>query len=410
MISAWTSSGNPGSRDAGTAKPPTRSFTSPEPWDGPDGHRSVAALGAERVSRDAHPRLNYRPELDGLRGVAVLAVMLYHYGVPSSGFLGVDVFFVLSGYLITGIVAAGTSWTRFYRRRAVRLLPAFWMMLAVVASTVPLGMTLASAGYLMNFSMAFDWTALPRSLGHTWSLAAEWQFYLVWPAVVVFLLRRWPRQRVALLALVLGLGSALLRSVLYDDNWLRVFSAPDTHSDGLLIGSALALGVSVPRKLIPLLLIALVPLPLDVMARVGILLGVIGAAGVVSHPPAILAARPLVAVGRISYGLYLWHVPIYIWLVDTGRGGPLIAAPLTFLVAFLSWRYLERPLLRAHEDRRTATLLADDRGAPDRLRSGLAVAADQLDVISRDEAGDRQNVEVEVGRADVRRADLPLPP
>ena len=335
-------------------------------------------------ARDDGPGRNVidarRPDLDGLRGIAVLLVIAYHYGLPGAGFLGVDIFFVLSGYLITSILASewrrsGTiDWHRFWRNRALRILPAFWLMLAVVALTVPFSQVLISISYLQNWSMAFDWWPVTWSLGPTWSLAMEWQFYLVWPVALVFALSRFNPRTIALAAVVLGLTSALWRSVNWDGDWVRTFAGPDTHADGLLIGAALALGVSVPRVLWPLLLFALVPQPFGWVAQGGMLLAIVGAAAVISHPSRALAVGPLVAIGRISYGLYLWHVPIGIWIVNSGLGSPILALAVTLVVATLSWRFVEAPLQALRRPARTRPAALEPVSADPLVVEGVSVS------------------------------------
>lgn len=252
-------------------------------------------------------------ELDGLRGLAVLAVMVHHYGLLSWGFLGVDVFFVLSGYLITGILVRGIDLRTFYRRRAVRLLPALALMLLVVGPFMPLPSVIASATYMIDLTMALHLLPVVPSLGHLWSLAIEWQFYLIWPVVLLFALRRWSRERVAIVTLILASLSLGWAIILGRDDWLRVWTAPDTHATTLLVGSAFALlGFGVPRF------------------------------------------RPLTwlaPIGTISYGLYLWHIPIWVWLNDVGDNVILPSFLLAFVVAGSSWRYLEAPLLRGRATR-----------------------------------------------------------
>jgi peptidoglycan/LPS O-acetylase OafA/YrhL len=324
-------------------------------------------VDGESTAGGSAPR---RSDLDGLRGIAVLLVIAYHYGVPGSGFLGVDIFFVLSGYLITSILHAewlrtGTvDYRRFWVRRGLRILPAFWLMLAVVALTTSLAQILISLSFFENWSMALDLWPVEWALSPTWSLAMEWQFYLIWPFVLVFALSRWRPRIVALGALLLACASALWRSLIWDGDWVRVFAGPDTHADGLLFGAALALGVTVSRALWPLLLFALVPTPFSWIAHGGMLLAVIGAAAVISHPPRILLFGPLVATGRISYGLYLWHLPVGVWIVNHGIGSPVLALLVTVLVATLSWRFLESPLQRK------------GRSVAGRIPGGYARAAD----------------------------------
>lgn len=261
------------------------------------------ANGMARVPAVSVTRL---PELDGVRALAVLAVMAFHYGLLPFGYLGVVVFFVLSGYLITGIVTSGVEWRTFYRRRAIRLLPALALVLLVVAPTIPAASTIAAATGTLNLTMAFGLLPVERSIGHLWSLASEWQFYLGWPPVAVWALRRWSPQTVAVAATglaILSLGWAMVQT-----DWMRVWTGPDTQAWAFLVGSALALNG----------------------ARV----------------PTIRPLAWLAPIGTISYGLYLWHVPIGIWLADSALPMAALGFPLAFLAAVLSWRYVEAPLLR----------------------------------------------------------------
>ncbi len=211
-----------------------------------------------------------QPALDGLRAVAVIAVLLFHGGVAGArgGFLGVDVFFVLSGYLITmlllreqqatGRIALGAFWAR----RARRLLPALFFVLAAVAvyaaflvepqARLSLRLDgLATLGYVGNWRQLgaeggyFAQGATPSPLRHTWSLSIEEQFYLVWPLVVVALLRgrrltRSRVRRVLVVAAVAALASAVLMSVLLGGDVSRVYYGTDTRAQSVLVGCALA--------------------------------------------------------------------------------------------------------------------------------------------------------------------------
>jgi len=213
--------------------------------------------------------LPYLPGLDGLRALAVLAVVLYHAGQTwlPGGFLGVEVFFVISGYIITsGLLAEWRETGRiafgaFWLRRARRLLPALFAMIAalLVLSLVYLPAelhrlrsdALAAAAYVTNWSLIlehrdyFETFARPPLLQHLWSLAVEEQFYVVWPLVMAALLRL-RRPRLAAAVLIAGaLTSAALMAALYSDPYdtARVYYATDTRASGLLLGSALAFAV-----------------------------------------------------------------------------------------------------------------------------------------------------------------------
>ena len=222
--------------------------------------------------------LSYVPALDGLRALAVLGVMLYHGGAPvaGGGFLGVDVFFVLSGFLITSLLLG--EWARtvtiklgqFWARRARRLLPALLVMLVGVAVFVKLfsgpgqfaGLRLDSLStlfYVANWHFIaaggnyFDATAQPSPLQHMWTLSIEEQFYIVWPPVVLLLLhwgrklrpsrRLWP---VLSVAVVGALASAVDMRLSFQGgaSVMRLYESTDTRSQDILIGAALAVGLA----------------------------------------------------------------------------------------------------------------------------------------------------------------------
>lgn len=362
--------------------------------------------------------LGYRPSLDGLRAVAVVAVMLYHGGVPwaRGGFLGVDVFFVLSGFLITSLLVQ--EWTRagriglraFWWRRARRLLPAMMVVLVAVAgyafvasSSQPhlRGDSLATLGYISNWwfiesgQSYFDQFMEPSPLRHTWSLAIEEQFYIVFPLLLVALLGRLRLgiQGLRLVLLSAALASAALMAVLYEPlaDPSRVYYGTDTRLQALLLGAVLALIPSVNLSATPLYsqvggrlvrlpgwgfvawvalsgLLVMFTLARELapwMYRGGFLLaaalaGVLIAA--VSKSPGstlgrLLSWRPVVAIGVVSYGLYLWHWPVYVAVSHerTGLDGLALLAlrfALTGLLAFLSFRFVEEPVRTQRLQRR----------------------------------------------------------
>jgi peptidoglycan/LPS O-acetylase OafA/YrhL len=345
------------------------------------------------AARRASTTLGYLPALDGIRAVAVLAVMGYHAGLPgfAGGSAGVDVFFVISGFLISTLLleewaARGTVQLRaFYVRRALRLLPALLTAIAVALALAALKILVFDASseslqatvegtpfallYTMNFARALDWTE-GGFLGHTWSLSIEEQFYLLWPLVVIALVARTtPRNLSAVgrLALVAALASAAGRAVAsgfgVSDAFLYDFTV--THVDGILAGCALAvfwrLGSSIVVALgRPSLLGASLVLAVSVVA-VGRSMIVLGYVTIVLCTvvaistllrdragwfAAVMSAAPLVWVGRRSYGLYLYHWPIFLFIgIDTRPHIVVAAFGASFALAAASYRFVERPAL-----------------------------------------------------------------
>lgn len=291
-------------------------------------------------------RLSYRPELDGVRAVAVLAVLGFHLmflwpalrPVTGGGFLGVDVFFVLSGLLITQLLLAewqesgSLGLSGFFARRSRRLLPGLAVLLAGFLAysqlvNHDLGTLLRGLGSELSYETTGHLTApYPHGIGHTWTLIVEWEFYLVWPLVMALLLRRGGRR--ALLAVTLGLvvAVAVLRAVVYDadNDFSLAYHFAGFRVDELLIGSAVA-QLARPYR---------VPAFLRTLAGAGILaalamarypdswlylggMTVLALATAVVIAPGtggwwgqrVLSLPPLVWLGQISYSLYLWHVP-----------------------------------------------------------------------------------------------------
>jgi peptidoglycan/LPS O-acetylase OafA/YrhL len=343
--------------------------------------------------------LGYRPALDGMRGFAVLAVMLVHATtIPfKGGFIGVDVFLVLSGFLITLLLLQ--EWDRngrvnlrsFCLRRALRLLPALVALLIVyvIAGYLFLAKIFVQrpADYVIDALIvlfyASNWTnALglerPQLLGHAWSLAVEGQFYILWPMCLIGLARI-VRDKGRILAITLVLAAVVylhrLQLLVGGASVWRLHLGLDTRLDTLLAGCALAIALSaglVPRGkrfrvlansaalaaaagLVALAVVAdwyqpwvfTLVFPLVALCTVLLIVKVIVVpGGVLSR---ILELPPIVWTGRISYGLYLWHYPIFRTLQQMGYRAPLVLAvggALTFASATLSYYALERPLLR----------------------------------------------------------------
>lgn len=350
--------------------------------------------------------------LDGIRALAVLAVLATHAGIPflPGGFIGVDVFFVLSGFLITSllydelVVKGRIDLGRFWTRRARRLLPAALVMIVAVVAARRLFVPDAVAGLRWDAITAALWsgnwrwalqgtnyfarTGVASPLQHTWSLAVEEQFYLLWP-LALLACRAVRRRRLLALSLAGVAASALATYVLSGvASSGRVYFGTDTRAQELLVGAALAallaptwrwladtpLGERSPqpagRRPLPLLLSAGGLAALTVIAtkadgalgefRDGLMLiTALAAAALVAgvvldsgQPVAwLLSTRPLVGIGRISYGIYLWHWPVYLALDGerTGLHGYVLAAlrvGVTGVLAGASFLLIERPARR----------------------------------------------------------------
>ncbi|MDQ1711127.1 MAG: hypothetical protein QOE45_577 [Frankiaceae bacterium] len=334
--------------------------------------------------------LAYLPALDGLRGIAVVAVLLFHGGVAwlRGGFLGVDAFFVLSGYLITTLLLAGpaSGLGAFWERRARRLVPALAAMaLAVVLVGVvaPINASprdaLGALTYLANWRSItggggyFASFAEPSAFKHTWSLAVEGQFYLIWPLLVVLVCRR-SRGAVLVTAGAGALISAAAMAASFRPfgDPARAYYGTDTRIQTLFVGAALAVVLGVRSETVRRRAFlsasgaagAVVTLWLWTTAsgsdgglyRGGFLLTAVATAAVIASVVAVpagplaraLSVRPLRLAGRVSYGVYLWHAPVYLLLTRsrTHLPGPLLLAlrvAVTFALAGLSWRLVEVP-------------------------------------------------------------------
>jgi len=348
-------------------------------------------------STPAVERLGYRPAFDGLRAVAVIPVLLFHASVSwaRGGFLGVDIFFVLSGFLITRLLLEERELTgriallRFYVRRALRLFPA--LVAVAVASAVYAWIWLdhgqavramhdlfAAATYRMNWVEALHQQPPFGLLDHTWSLSIEEQFYLLWP-LGLLLAYRLGRGRGVFVAAVGGAAlSALTRALLWHGGAPvhRVYYGLDTHADGLLLGCALAaftlyrpraardaMSGTVGRVAGPVAMAMLAlaasqtalfskGLPTWLYPIVAVLTVVViadvWAGGSLER---VLRPAPLVAIGRISYGLYLWHWPVFLVLNPTRTHLSewpltLVRLVVTFAVAVVSFFAIEQPFLR----------------------------------------------------------------
>jgi peptidoglycan/LPS O-acetylase OafA/YrhL len=289
-------------------------------------------------------KLPYEPALDGLRAIAVGIVVAGHLFPETftSGWVGVNVFFVLSGYLITRLLMQEIDETgtiklgRFYLRRALRLMPPLWTLLLVLLPLILVGNHRQSefwswsmtSSYLMNFNRAFGWGS-DYGLGHTWSLAEEEQFYWLWPVLLLLGAWKWPKLTVG----AAFTGVTLWRLYLYQHgaSLERIYNGPDTDSDAILAGCFLAL-LHIPTR-IERLITALWPVWFGVVIYIAAEVGgvrspaliasmsvsaIAGAAIIVSTKKSLLerllSTKPLVFTGKISYALYLWHFPLIVFM------------------------------------------------------------------------------------------------
>ncbi|MBU6347137.1 MAG: acyltransferase [Actinomycetales bacterium] len=351
--------------------------------------------------------------LDGLRGIAVLIVVLYHAGIWQlpGGFLGVDIFFVLSGFLITSLLLAEVQNTNtidranFYLRRLRRIMPA--LIAVLLFSIFAAALWAPDAGYGVRrdlpwaLTSVLNWSYLffnqsyfvnisrPPLLGHLWSLSIEEQYYVIWPLVILLFTKlKWIKRRIRLsvflLATIGAIASTIWMRLLAIRNGYpiphdpsRLYFGTDTHAMGLLVGSALAALVrpeGISRKLTPdrktlLNLLATGSLTglgyfifltnelTESLFRGGFLIVALCTAGLIFssiHPTLIwgklLDVKPLRWLGLRSYGIYLWHWPIFIMLrpgVDTSWPEQVVffvRITLTILISALSYRYLEVPI------------------------------------------------------------------
>ena len=351
--------------------------------------------------------LEYQPALDGIRALAVLAVIAYHdnYSWARGGFLGVDTFFVLSGFLITTLLvlefrrSETIGFPAFWARRARRLLPALLLVLCFVALythrvAVPWqrssirGDMLSSLLYVANWRFIFDQQgyfqmfAAASPLRHMWSLAIEEQYYLVWPLVVLGCMRL-ARGSVRVLGgvCIAGVAASLvaMRVLFSPNDPSRAYYGTDARAHTILIGALLAVALvawSPNRRARRLLALVSVPAVIALFVAFGrasgtsalyyrggsalfaVLVAVVIAGALQPGPlGAVLSIQPLVWIGRISYGLYLWHWVIDVWLVPSRTHlGPnalnLLRLAVTFAAATASYLLVERPIrqrtLRPH--------------------------------------------------------------
>jgi len=335
--------------------------------------------------------MKYRSEIDGLRALAVIPVILFHAGIQifSGGYVGVDVFFVISGYLITSIILSelsdgSFSFIGFYERRARRILPALFFMMAVClpfawfwllphelkgfSQSLVAVTTYTSNIYFWITTGYFEIAAELRPLLHTWSLAVEEQYYLLFP-VFLSIGMRWSRKGIICILILLALFSIFLAQYLSELRPSFAFYLLPTRIWELLVGTLLAFYFQSDHEVdkkgfisefgsiigICLLLYAIfcfdkqTPFP-----GFYALIPVLGAALVIiyAHQDTlvgkVLSTKLLVSIGLISYSLYLWHQPIFAFsrsiLTEESNQFPMIfLVAFIFPLAYLSWKYVERP-------------------------------------------------------------------
>jgi peptidoglycan/LPS O-acetylase OafA/YrhL len=343
----------------------------------------------------AHESL-FRGDIQGLRGIAVLLILLFHASIPGfrGGFVGVDIFFVLSGYLITGNLlrevqnAGRIHFKKFYARRIRRLLPASFFVListlVVVAIWFPplllpgVALDISSAGlYISNIDFAlratdyFSATVIPSPVLHFWSLGVEEQFYLFWPLLIALatVRKRAPVVKVFLLALAVFVSSLTFANWLLPRNQPWAFFSLPTRAWELILGALLATAIRFTSKLpravsavCGLIGLALVifsgltqanPLKFPGTAALtptvgAFLLILAGSTAELTIPSRLLTFQPLQWLGRISYSLYLWHWPVLV-IPQVVIGSRLslekraLLALLSILLAALTERWVERP-------------------------------------------------------------------
>ncbi len=342
----------------------------------------------------------FRPDIEGLRGVAVLLVVLFHAGVPvPGGFVGVDVFFVISGFLITGLLlrererTGSIDFLRFYARRVRRLLPAAAVVLlvclpvsylliapldrpSVTLDAAAAALSVANVRFALTTGDYFASIATPSPFLHFWSLGVEEQFYLVWPALL--LVASWRRPRVgAAIALSLVLAGSLWASaVVTDMSPAWAFYVLPTRAWQLAAGGLLAIGArEIDRIPVPLrvaagwtgaAMLAWAALALDSSVAYPGLVAVVPTAAAAlliaawrgPGPRVLLERAPVRFLGRISYSLYLWHWPILVLGVLAAGGtlpvsGRLGLAAIAVVVAAASWTIVEEPFRRGFRGRAT---------------------------------------------------------
>lgn len=342
------------------------------------------------------------PVLDGMRGVAILLVILVHlfryYKWVSFGWMGVDLFFVLSGFLITGILVDTRANPGYYKnflvRRVLRIFPLYYFFLIVFFIGLPLSSlhnqvehyTYLDSNQFWFWAYIQNWLFVTDShypeiniISHFWSLAIEEQFYIVWPIVVYFFSGR--NLKTACIALIIG--SILFRTYLYfqQASWIVIYESTFTRLDGLAIGALIALlireekGRQLLEKWMPLVLILSASIVLSIIIITGNyyvnnpllqtvgytlidlfcggLLVILVSSSPIAFIKGIFDNRLLVFLGKYSYGLYVYHKPVYYFTeihlaqwISSREAMSFIGIILSIGVAVVSYRLLEAPFLR----------------------------------------------------------------
>ncbi|MGE9010189.1 acyltransferase family protein [Leptospira interrogans] len=334
--------------------------------------------------------MKYRADIDGLRALAVVPVVLYHVGVPgfAGGFVGVDIFFVISGYLICGMIDADIrngsfSLGNFYKRRILRILPALFVMFLVTsifayiyllpAELIGYSKSLASAigsvsnAYFAQTAGYFDAPAETKPLLHTWSLSVEEQFYFIAPLLMLFVYRWVPKHAKSLFAVVAAL-SFVAAIAMSTRNLTFTFYLTPFRAWELALGAMLAVRfIPVPETtfwknicggagmllLIGVILLGSASVPLLLMtslACLGAALVIASSESGVSMAGRLLSLPPFVAIGLISYSLYLWHWPLIVFQrtdmvfgAESAASTTLTLLTLSVGLAYLSWKLVELP-------------------------------------------------------------------
>lgn len=351
----------------------------------------------------------YIPELDGIRGISIAVVMIYHAGIPffPGGFIGVDVFFVLSGYLITTILmrqydkAHKIDFKRFYINRVLRLAPALiillsistvicWMFLEWKYTKYHIEDSIISLLYMSNWARALN-IHPPYFLGHTWSLSIEEQFYIIWPPMLyVFLRFIKSKKHIVIFVAFLCMVTCIYRIWLTHKGYspIRMSNGLDTRADALLLGCLIGIYMSdrelqrkytdyiVPQlrwmacgSLAAIFAVCIVMsfedaamyywcyMAVEVFAAILIMYAVSSKDGLLKR---ILQNRALVFTGSISYGLYLYHYPIFRALLLL-KFDPeyicIVGSFIVYILAFMSYRFCEMPCLKLKAKLNTNTII-----------------------------------------------------